>query len=116
MRSPPLIASAATPSRLSSLQTIAKARRGELPARLVLALFGAASLIVLGAPFPFSAAWFLVLIATQAACLIAFGRFENLRDTRPPSRVELAACHATLFAASLWYSAISVPLWFEGGV
>jgi signal transduction histidine kinase/CheY-like chemotaxis protein len=109
-------AGAHAPSRLSSLQTIARTRRGELGVRLLLALIGASALAVLGAPPPAAAVWCIVTVATQAACLAAFRRFEDDADDHPPSRIELAVCHTTMFVACLWYSGLGAPLWFEGGL
>lgn len=116
MRPAALIADGETPSRLSALQTIAKTRRDGLAMRLLFAAVAAGVLTVLGEPLTAVAVWLLVVVATQTACLIAFGRFEDADDLRPPTRIELAACHTTLFVAGLWCSGIAAPLWFEGGV
>jgi signal transduction histidine kinase/ActR/RegA family two-component response regulator len=103
------------PSRLSSLQAVARARRSELPVRLGMAVVGAVALTLFRIPAAGAIVWCAVTFATQLFCLIAFGRFEDEEDHRPPSRIEIMACHSTVFVSSLWCSAAGAPFWFLGG-
>jgi len=93
--------------------TVAIVRRKELPTRIGAAVLGATLLGALGAPVA-GLLWFAAMLLSQATDATVFARLRRDPEFAPGPACR-ALCQASVFQASLVYSAFAMLMWYLGG-